>query len=74
MNMVSQTVSPGRSTNAGYTVPACSTAMACALTWTAGFAHLHDVGPLVHLLAVVLLGQQLDDGLSQLHLLVLLLC
>ena len=36
--------------------------------------NLNDVGSVVGLLAVMLLGQQLDDGLGQLHLLVLLLC
>ena len=35
--------------------------------------NLYDIGSVVRLLAVMLLGQQLDDGLGQLHLLVLLL-
>ena len=35
-------------------------------------ADLYNIGSLMHLLAVMLLGQQLYDGLGQLHLLVLL--
>ena len=35
---------------------------------------LDNIGSVVHLLVVMLLGQQLNDGLGQLHLLVLLLC
>lgn len=35
-------------------------------------ADLYNVRSLMHLLAVMLLGQQLNDGLGQLHLLILL--
>lgn len=43
------------------------------VTWAVPCSHLDNIWPLVHLLVVVLLGEQLDDGLGKLHLLVLLL-